>query len=105
MNKRLRELRQRRAVLLAEISLQREQIAEFNERYHGQLVLADLCWAPVRVLYRNPLLAGVLTVILIARRRNLKSLARIAWKVWRGYRLFRGIAGKLMSMRDSAQGA
>ena len=105
MNKRLRELRLHRAELLARISIQREQIAEFNRRYHGPLMLADKGWSLVRFVYHRPLLIGLLSMLLVARRHGVVGLARAGWKVWKSYRLFRGMAAKLAPSKDSVQRA
>jgi YqjK-like protein len=96
MSRRLHELRQKRAELLARISSQREQLADFGAYYHRPLVLADKSLSAIRFVYRRPLLMGVIAALLVARRRRAMGLARAGWKIWKDYGLLSGIARKLI---------
>lgn len=88
MNKRMLELRQRRAELLARVETQRGQLAEIESSWKGPLALADQGVSILRFLRGHPLaLAGVVALVVL-RRRNVVDLFSRALLVWKGYRYF-----------------
>jgi hypothetical protein len=94
----MQELQRRRAELLVQIALQREQVAAFGTKLERPLALADRGWSVVQFMRRQPLLVGVLTALFVVRRRGLTGLARMAWKAWKGYGLFRAVGAKLRAL-------
>ena len=97
MNSQLSAVMQRRSELLARIALQREQLAEIGAHLQTPLALADRGVAAAHFLRSNPVLvAGVIAVLVISRRGVVGALSG-AWRLWKRYRHFTSIAGKLFS--------
>jgi hypothetical protein len=48
-------------------------------------------------------LISLLSTLLVARRHGIVGLARTGWKVWKSYRLFRGMVARLAPSKDSVQ--
>ena len=97
MNRRMLEVRQRRAELLAIISSQREQLAEIGTHWQAPLALADQGLAVVRFLRCRPVLVAGVAALFIIRRRGLIGLSRGGWLMWKGYRYFAARSAKLSS--------
>ncbi len=86
MTKQMREVMQRRQILLSRISAQREELAEIGVRWTVPLRFADQTWLAVRFLRSHPvLLAGVASLIAV-RRRGVIGFAKVAWRLWKSYR-------------------
>lgn len=103
MNERLVEIRLRRAELQALIAEQRGQIAGFGERCQGAFRLADKGVSVFRFLRQQPLISGMLTALLVRRRREVWRAARNAYGLWKGLGVFRSLAGRWLPSNDSAQ--
>lgn len=88
---------QRRGELKARIATQREQLAEAGMYWQKPLALADQGLAVARYLRARPVLVAGGVALLIIRRRGLMGLVRSGWLVWRGYRYFTAVSGKLAS--------
>ncbi|HEX5363607.1 MAG TPA: YqjK-like family protein [Gallionella sp.] len=95
MNDRILELRQRRGELLARIAVQRGQLIEMSARCEGPLAWVDQGMAVVRFLRAKPLLVAGVAALLVIRRRGVMGLVRTGWKMWKGYRFFTAMSGKL----------
>lgn len=94
MNSRLSAVMQRRGELLARIASQREQLAEIGEHLQAPLALADRGVAIVRSLISNPVLVAGVIVVLAIRRRSVIGVAKVALRVWKGYRSFTAITSR-----------
>jgi hypothetical protein len=105
MSRRVSELRERRAELRAKAAGQRAQIVAFAERYRVALLIADKSWKVARFVYRQPSLVGTVAVFLLVRRRGMKRALGAGWNIWKGYRVFKGVAGKLALIKAFAQRA
>jgi hypothetical protein len=103
MNKRLLEIRLRRAELRSLIADQRVQLAEFGERWQGVFHLADMGISVFRFLRRQTLLSGVLAAALVRRRRELWRLARSSFGLWKGLSVFRSLANRWLPAGDATQ--
>ena len=97
MNRRMLEVMQRRADLLARIASQREQAAQIGARWEIPLAFADKCRDAVRFLRSRPVLVASMAALFIVRRRGLIGLVKGGWRVWRGYRYFVAFSAKLSS--------
>lgn len=99
MNNQMYAVMQRRGVLSARITSQREQVAEFGARLQAPLALADMGVAAARILRSNPVLSAGVIAALVIRRRGVVGMARVIRRVWRGYCYFTGITARLSSQR------
>jgi hypothetical protein len=99
MNSQMLAVMQRRGELLARIAAQREQVAEIGARLRTPLALADLGVAAARFLRSNSVLAAGVIAALVIRRRGMVGMARVIWRVWKGYRRFTAITARLSSRR------
>ena len=97
MNKRMIELRQHRAELLARIAGQRGQVAEFGTRWQVPLALADQGLAAVHYARCHPVLIAAVTALLAMRRRGVGGMVRGAWRLWKTSRTVSIIAKNLSS--------
>lgn len=95
MNEQLQAVMQRRGELLAKISSQREQVAQFGARWQAPLAVADRGIALLRSLYSRPLLVAGVAAVLVWRRRGLFGLARTGWKLWKSYRYLSSLSSRL----------
>lgn len=86
MNQQILDVMQRRAVLRARISAQREQVAEITECLETPLKWADHALSGIRFLRANPLLVTAASALFMIRRRNVFTVAIGAWRAWLGYR-------------------
>lgn len=103
MNKRLLEIRLRRAELRSLIADQRVQLAAFGERWQGVFRVADKGVSVFRFLRRQPLLSGILTALLVRRRREVWRVARTSFGLWKGLGVFRGLANRWLPASDATQ--
>lgn len=103
MNKRLLEIRLRRAKLQGLIAEQRGQLAEFGERWQGAFRLADKAVSVFHFLRHQPLISGVLTAALVRRRREVWRMARTSFGLWKGLGVFRSLANRWLPAGDSTQ--
>lgn len=99
MNNQMLAVMQRRGELLARIASQREQVAGIGARLRTPLALADLGVAAARFLRSNPVLAAGVIAALVIRRRGVVGMARVIWRVWRGYRRVTAITARLSPRR------
>lgn len=95
MNNQLAAVMQRRVELLSKIASQREQMAKFGERFQAPLAWADRSVAVVRFMQSNPVLVVSVFAAVVIRRRGVAAMARVAWRLWKGYRSFAAIASRL----------
>jgi hypothetical protein len=103
MNKRLLEIRLRRAELQTQIADQRIQLAEIGERWQGAFHLADMGVSVFRFFRRQTLVSGVLTAALVRRRRELWRMARTSFGLWKGLGVFRSLANRWLPAGDATQ--
>jgi hypothetical protein len=103
MNKRLLEIRLRRAELRSLIADQRTQLAEFGERWQGAFRLADKGISVFRFLRHQPLISGILTALLVRRRRELWRMAGTSFGLWQGLGMFRSLANRWLPTGDATQ--
>ena len=92
MNRRLLEIRLRRAELQGLIAQQRGQLAEFSARWQGAFRLADNGIAMFRFLRQQRLLLGLLAAALVRRRREAWRVMRTSFGLWKGLAVLRGLA-------------
>ena len=97
MNRRMLEVMQRRADLLARIASQREQAAQIGARWEIPLAFADKCRDAVLFLRSRPALVAGVVALFVVRRRGLIGLARGGLLAWKGYRYFVAFSAKLSS--------
>lgn len=95
MNERMLAVRQRRGELLAKIATQREQVAQVGARWRTPLAVADQGLAVLRFIRSRPLLVAGVAALLVWRRRGMVGVAKLGWRVWKGYRYLTGLAAKL----------
>lgn len=95
MNSQLSAVMQRRGELLARIASQRVQMSEVGARLHAPLAWADRGVAAVRFMQSNRVLVVGVIAAVVMRRRGAAGLARVAWRVWKGYRSFTAITSGL----------
>lgn len=81
MSERLTAVMQRRSELLAEIALQRDQVAQIGARWQAPLAIADQGLAGLRFLRSRPVLVAGLAAMMVWRRRGILWLLRAAWKM------------------------
>jgi len=85
---------QRRGELLSRIDFQRKQLAGAAERLQVPFAVADRGLAAVRFLRSHPVLVAGVAAVLVIRRRGAAGLARIFWRMWKGYRVFTAITSR-----------
>lgn len=103
MNKRLLEIRLRRAELQSLIADQREQLSELSGRWRGAFMLADKGVAVFHFLRQQPLLLGVLTTVLVRFRRQIWRVGGTSWGLWNGLGVFRSLANRWLPISDTIQ--
>lgn len=103
MNKRLLEIRLRRAELQSLIADQRGQLAEFGERWQGAFRLADKGVVVFRFFRHQRLLFGILTAAIVRRRSEVWRMARKSFGIWKGLAVFRSLANRWLPAGDSTQ--
>jgi hypothetical protein len=103
MNKRLLEIRLRRAELRNLIADQRAQLAEISEHWQIAFRLADKGVSVFRFLRHQPLLSGVLTAVLLRRHREVWRLAGTSFGLWKGLGVFRSLAARWLPPSDATQ--
>ena len=94
MDNRMPSVMQRRGELLARIASQREQLAGVATRLQTPFAVADRGLAAVRFLRSHPALVAGVAAVLVMRRRGAAGLARIFWRMWKGYRVFTAITSR-----------
>jgi len=84
MNKKLLELAQRRAMLVARVAEQRSELAREVEYWRRPLSVVDQGFQAVRYLERHPLLllGAAAVVAVLSPKRALVWLQR-GWVAWR----------------------
>ena len=96
MNEKMLELMEQRRDLLASVGAQREQVAIIGSNLRGALSLADRGARAVHFLRCHPsVIAGVVAALFLIRRRSLPAVAWAGWRVWKIYRNFISLPGKL----------
>lgn len=95
MNERMLAVMQRRGELLAKIEAQRGQLERLAEQWETPLAVASQGMGVLRYLRAHPVLLAGLTVGMVARRRGMLGVLRVAWRAWRGHRYFTRFAEKL----------
>jgi len=99
MNNQMYAVMQHRAELLARIASQRGQVAEIGERLQTPLAFADLGVAAARFLRFHPVLGAGVIAAMVIRRRGVAGMARVFWRVCRGYCYFTAITARPASRR------
>jgi len=99
MKQRMAEVRRYRSELLTRIAAQREQMTEIGSEWQMPLALADQGVDAVRYLRRHhPLLvAGVVVMLFVIRRRGMAGLVGGLLGAWKGYRYITSFSAKLLS--------
>lgn len=88
------ELMRRRKNLLAQISVQRGQIADLVVQLQPALHRIDQAWlAALFVRTHAVLLLGV-TGLLVVRKNGLYRLTKTVWRAWKTYRYLYGYYNK-----------
>ena len=90
---------QRRGELLARIAGQRGRVAEIGARWQVPLALADRGLAAVHYARSRPVLIGVVTALLVMRRRGVLGMVGGAWSLWKTCRSVISVAKQLSSRR------
>ncbi len=103
MNRRLLEIRLRRAELQGLIAEQRGQLAEVSLRWQGIFRLADRGMSVYRFLRQQRLVFGILSAALFKRRREAWRVARVSFGLWEGLAVFRGLANRWLPSADTTQ--
>jgi len=88
MGKQMQAVMRRREALLAEVSSQREQLAELNTRLQPVVQVADQAVLAGRFLRSHPVLVAGVAGLLVVRRKGLSGLVKTSWGLWRAYRYF-----------------
>jgi len=97
MDKRKFEVIQRRQVLLAEISGQREHLGELAKRWQPALRVADQAVFAVNFLKVHPVLIAGLVGLLVVRRNGLSALVKGVWRTWKAYRYVHDFSKRMTS--------
>lgn len=97
MNEQMIEVMQRRNYLLARITEQREQVAEFGSRWQFPLALADQGLTAVRYAQSHPVLIGGLVALTVVRWRGVAWVVKSAWRLWNTYRTVTAFSTKISS--------
>ncbi|MDO9053342.1 MAG: YqjK family protein [Gallionella sp.] len=97
MDKRKFEVMQRRQALLAEISGQREHLAELATRWQPALRMADQAVVAVNFLRVHPVLLAGLAGLLVVRRNGLSGLVKGVWRIVKAYRYVNDFSKKMTS--------
>jgi YqjK-like protein len=87
MDGRRAEILLRRQDLLLRIAGQRQEVAEAAAAWTKPARLIDAALNVGRTLLGHPLLLALAGGVMVARRRNLKGLAKTAWRLWGIYKL------------------
>ena len=94
MDSKMSRVMQRRGELLARIDSQRKQLAGAAERLQVPFAVADRGLAVVRFLRSHPVFVAGVAAVLVIRRRGAAGLAKVTWRVWKGYRVFTAITSR-----------
>jgi len=86
VNRRSAEILLRRQDLLLQIAAQRQEVAEAAVAWAKPFRMVDSALNAGRILLSHPVLLALAGGMMVARRRNLKGLAKTAWRVWGIYR-------------------
>lgn len=103
MNKRLLEIRLRRAELQNLIAVQRGELADLSMRWQGAFILADKGMTVFRFLRHQPLILGLLTAALFRRRREAWRMARASFGLWKGFAVVRHLVDRWLPAGDPTQ--
>lgn len=95
MNRRLLDIRVRRARLQARIEAQRNAVGIITERWEHPLAVADAGLAALRFVKTHPVLIGGAGAGLVFYRRGASGLLRTGWRLWRLYRYALSLAARL----------
>ena len=95
-DKRRLEVMQRREVLLARISGQREQIAVLSAKWQAPLKFAGQSVSVLRFLRSHPLAVAGAAGLLLMKRRGLIGFVQGSLRIWKAYRNLRDFSKKLM---------
>ncbi|GAB5606038.1 YqjK family protein [Sideroxyarcus sp. TK5] len=94
MNRRLLEIRLRRAELRGEIADQRAQLAAIGGRLQGGFHIADTVMSVFRFLRGQPLLSGVLAALLVRHRQRVWRVLRTSFGLWKSLGWVRSLADR-----------
>ena len=86
MSKRSLAVMQRRRLLLAKISGQREQLSEIAQRWQPVLHVADQGWQAMKFMRRHPVLLAGLAGLAVLRHSGVQGLVKNSWRLWRTWR-------------------
>lgn len=95
MRKRKLLVMQRRRLLLAKISGQREQLSDMTRRWQPALHVADQGWRAVNFMRRHPVLLVGLAGLAVLRRSGVTGLVKNSWRVWRTWRYVSALSKKI----------
>jgi hypothetical protein len=87
VNRHKAEILLRRQDLLLQIAAQRQGVVETAVAWAKPIRAVDSALHAGRILLSHPVLLALAGGMIMARRRNLKGLAKIAWRVWGIYRV------------------
>jgi|GEM_PF-497231 len=106
MNAKLIELGERRATLVSQAAVQREELSQTLAHWRAPISLADQGWAVLRYLGKNPLLLGGAVAFLVALRpwRMAKWLPP-GWLLWRIAHKALGTKGVIRGFKSSGGGS
>jgi hypothetical protein len=97
MNEKTIKLMERRNMLLARISAQREQLTEIGMQLRSPLAMLDKGVAVARFLRFHPLLIAGVAALFLIRRRNVADMIWVGWSAWKVIRDLTSISAKLIS--------
>ncbi|NWF56777.1 MAG: YqjK-like family protein [Syntrophaceae bacterium] len=96
MNKKLIELAEQRAELMARVAEQRAELARVLSSWRGPLNVVDQGWAAIRYLRGNPIILGGMVAFLVALRPwRIGKWVPPGWLLWRLVRMALGPKGML----------
>ncbi len=88
MNARRAEILLRRQQLLVQVAAQRAEVAQIVEGWRRPLRVVNAGLSVLRFLRAHPVAVALTAGLVAARRRKLKGLTKMAWRLWGIYRLF-----------------
>ncbi len=77
---------QRRQVLLAKMTTQREQLVELSLCWQPAIKVIDQTQLVLRFVRRHPVLITGLSGIIILQRQGVTGLLKRGWQIWKIYR-------------------
>ena len=100
MNEPMLKVQRRRIKLQADIAAQRLQLAKIGEQWQTPVGFVDQGLSMLRLLRSHPLLLAAVTGLVVIRRQGAFGLIKAGWRLWKGYRLWLKLSGKLIPKPD-----